>query len=306
MFSFKSILAQSIASMLLTSSVLMANCSDCLATPKVELSQSAENQELDIKKLSTAFGNFIGRNLKGPGVSFDMDALIAGIREGAEGKPSPMSEEEYEEALTALQEKAFNDVSKQNLEQANVYLLKNSQEKNVVQVESGKLQYEILEPGTGAIVTEHSVPQLNYVGRFIDGTVFGSSEETGAVEISLDQTIPGFTQGLVGMKEGEKRRLYIHPDLAYGTSGPLPPNSLLIFDIQIMKSDITSVAPESDEMDNTLGVAGKELNVKEEKAYTTSVAIGTSVEQAPALPNNEEKKVHTQAQPEAVKEITQS
>lgn len=39
------------------------------------------------------------------------------------------------------------------------------------------------------------------------------------------------------MKEGEKRRLFVHPDLGYGTSGHLPPNALLIFDIELVKAD---------------------------------------------------------------------
>ena len=36
------------------------------------------------------------------------------------------------------------------------------------------------------------------------------------------------------MREGEKRRIYVHPELGYGTAGHLPPNSLLIFDIEVL------------------------------------------------------------------------
>ena len=39
------------------------------------------------------------------------------------------------------------------------------------------------------------------------------------------------------MKEGEKRRLYVHPELGYGTTGQLPPNELLIFDIEVVKAN---------------------------------------------------------------------
>ena len=55
--------------------------------------------------------------------------------------------------------------------------------------------------------------------------------------VSLDETIPGFSKGIIGMKEGEKRTLYIHPDLAYGVNGNLPPNSLLTFEIEIVKAN---------------------------------------------------------------------
>jgi len=79
--------------------------------------------------------------------------------------------------------------------------------------------------------------------------VFGSSEETGGpITIPLDQTIPGFSKGLVGMKEGEKRRLFVHPDLGYGTMGQLPPNELLIFDIEVVKAD---TADEKDKKENS-------------------------------------------------------
>lgn len=281
------------ACMLMTSTLLSAD-----STQLAKAAVSTDQVTTDIEKLSMAFGNFIGKNLKGPGINFDLEALISGIRDGVAGKPSPMSEEEYEDALANMQEKAFNDISEQNLTQANTFLEKNSQEKNIVQLEPGKLQYEVIEQGKGSAVTEHSVPQLNYEGRFIDGTVFGSSNETGAIEIPLDQTIPGFSKGLVGMKEGEKRRLYIHPDLAYGTNGPLPPNSLLIFDIQIVNSDISNTVKDPEEAkDLTLGVAGKDLSEKENvKMGTTSIAIGTPVEKETALPNTAEKKTHTNVQ----------
>jgi len=78
---------------------------------------------------------------------------------------------------------------------------------------------------------------INYTGKYIDGTVFGSSETAGGpITVPIDQTIPGFSKGIVGMKEGEKRRLFVHPDMGYGTTGQLPPNSMLIFDIEVVKA----------------------------------------------------------------------
>jgi len=162
-------------------------------------------QQADISRLSQAFGNFLGRNLKAPGVNFDLENIINGIREGYAGKPSPMSDKEYDELMGKLQEQAFKQVSEDNLKAADEFLAKNAKEPNVVVVIPGKLQYEILTPGQGDAVEEHSTPQIKYTGKFIDGTVFGSSEEAGgAISVPLDQTIPGFSKGIVGMKEGEK------------------------------------------------------------------------------------------------------
>lgn len=201
---------------------------------------SADNAKdsANLSKVSEAFGNFIGKTLSNPnsGIRFDIESVIKGIREGTAGKPSPLSEQEYEKAIAELQENAFKELSEANLKAANQYMVDNAKEKNLVVIEPNKLQYVILKEGTGPLVNEHASPLINYTGKFIDGTVFGSSEETGPISISLDRTIPGFGKGLVGMKQGEKRRLFIHPDLAYGTKGDLPPNALLIFDVEVVNA----------------------------------------------------------------------
>lgn len=199
---------------------------------------AAAHADVDIKVLSEAFGHFIGRNLKSPGVQFDVDSIIKGIREGASGAPAPMNDQEYEVAMMKLQEQAYEALSKDNLQAANAFLIENKGKTDVIEIEPGKLQYTVLTPGTGAEVQKNATPLINYKGTYIDGTTFGSSEEVGGpITIPLDQTIPGFSKGIVGMKEGEKRRLFIHPDLGYGTLGNLPPNALLIFDIEVMKAD---------------------------------------------------------------------
>lgn len=200
--------------------------------------QSTEISKEELTKASGAFGHFIGRNLKTPAIQFDIDAIVQGIRDGAAGKPAPMSDKDYEKLMSKVQEHALQTLSTQNLKAAEEFLTKNAKEQGIVVVQPGKLQYKIITPGTGATVEAHASPKINYVGEFIDGTAFGSSEEAGGpVTIPLDQTIQGFNLGIAGMKEGEKRRLFVHPDLGYGTSGHLPPNSLLIFDIEVVKAD---------------------------------------------------------------------
>lgn len=200
--------------------------------------QKPEADDVNISLLSEAFGHFIGRNLKSPGVTFDIDAVIKGLKNGAAGQPAPMNDQEYEMAMAKLQEKAFAALSEQNLTNAKEFLEKNAKEPGVVEIEPGKLQYQIIKPGSGEEVKPHSTPLIHYSGKYQDGTVFGSSEEVGGpITIPLDQTIPGFSKGLLGMKEGEKRKLFIHPDLGYGTMGNLPPNALLIFEIEVVKAN---------------------------------------------------------------------
>lgn len=200
---------------------------------------SQEPVKIDLPKVSEAFGNFIGKNLKTPGVDFDVESVIKGIRDGVAGKPSPMTDKEYQQMMEAIREKAFKVESEKNIKAANEFLTKNKNEVGIVELENGKLQYKTEKPGSGEAVTAHSSPQIHYTGKFIDGTVFNSSEQAGGpVTIPLDQTIKGFSIGIIGMKEGEKRRLFVHPDLGYGITGPgnFPPNSLLIFDVELIKA----------------------------------------------------------------------
>ncbi len=192
----------------------------------------------EVSQISEAFGNFIGRNLKTTGIDFDIEAIVKGIRDGAAGKPSPLSDADYEKKMIALQESAFKKMAETNLKSAESFLQSNASKQGVKVLEPGKLQILILKEGSGPEVKEGFSPQITYTGKYIDGTVFGSSEDAGGpITIPLDQTIPGFSKGLLGMKEGEKRRIFVHPDLGYGTTGHLQPNSLLIFDVEVIKAN---------------------------------------------------------------------
>ncbi|MBI5273426.1 MAG: FKBP-type peptidyl-prolyl cis-trans isomerase [Chlamydiales bacterium] len=189
----------------------------------------------NIIKVSESFGHLIAKNIESLGLDFDTAKIIQGIQDSLAGKESPMNEAECIQAITQIQEEAFQKQSKDNLAKAEDFLNQNSLKNEIKEIEKGKLQYKMEKVGNGEIVKEEFSPTIRYVGKFLDGTVFGSSKEDEV--ISLKETIPGFAKGIVGMKEGEKRTLFIHPDLAYGTNGYLPPNSLLTFEIEVVKAD---------------------------------------------------------------------
>lgn len=249
------------------SALLVTGGSVFAQTPSGEKTDS-ESAEVDIKKLSEAFGHFIGKNLKSSGLNFDVPSLIQGIQNGSEGKPSPLSEKEYEKGMLQLQEKAIKKLTEDNLKAANAYLEENKSKPNVVVLEPGKLQYKILTKGSGEEVKEHDTPMIKYKGQYIDGTVFGNSEDAGGtINLPLDQTIPGFSKAIVGMKEGEKRQIFVHPDLGYGTSGHLPPNSLLIFEVDVVKANAPQ-AEAADESDSEETPPIAELDVKIKQSPT--------------------------------------
>ncbi len=198
--------------------------------------------QIDRAKIAETLGHLIVRHLVNPGFELDVEKIIAGIQDEKAGKPSPLSEEEYEQAIYVIQEHMFNQDAEKNLNEANAFLQKNSNGKGVNTIDE-QLQYRVEQAGKGELVQEDSTPLIRYQGKLIDGTVFASCEEGDEpISLPIQQTIPGFSKGLVGMQEGEKRTLYIHPELAYGVAGHLPPNSLLIFEVEVVKANAPTEA----------------------------------------------------------------
>ena len=110
-----------------------------------------------------------------------------------------------------------------------------------VTTETG-LQVADIEVGTGADVTEGSTVTVHYTGWLEDGTKFDSSlDRAQPFSVVLGQTpaqvIPGWEEGLLGMKVGGKRRLIIPPELAYGDEGQgsIPPGATLTFDVEVLE-----------------------------------------------------------------------
>ena len=104
-----------------------------------------------------------------------------------------------------------------------------------------ELKIEDLTEGSGSAVKSSDKVNVHYTGALAsNGIIFQSSYDFGEpVSFQLDQVIPGWTQGMIGMKEGGKRRLIIPAELAYGSSPPpssgIPPNSALVFDVELLK-----------------------------------------------------------------------
>jgi FKBP-type peptidyl-prolyl cis-trans isomerase FkpA len=82
---------------------------------------------------------------------------------------------------------------------------------------------------------------VQYTGKLLDGTKFDSSYDRNApflVTVGVGQVIRGWDEGLMSLKKGEKATLYIPSGMAYGPRGAgasIPPNAILIFDIEIQK-----------------------------------------------------------------------
>ncbi len=192
-------------------------------------------EEPDIKAISEELGRLIGKNLESTGLKLDCDSVAKGIQAAFNDGELVVDEKKCMETITKLQEEAFELEANGNLKKAETFLKENLLEKDVISLEDGKLQYKIITPGKGNQVASYNSPLIQYKGTLLGGKEFGVTKE--AELIVLDETIEGFRKGIVGMKEGEKRIIHIHPDLAYGKSDFLEPNALITFEVEVVKAD---------------------------------------------------------------------
>ena len=108
------------------------------------------------------------------------------------------------------------------------------------QTMSNGLVIEDIKIGDGQEVEKFNIVTVNYTGLLEDGTKFDSSLNPGRTPfrftVGAGQVIKGWDEGLIGMKVGGKRKLTIPPELGYGSrdKGPIPANSTLIFEIDLL------------------------------------------------------------------------
>ena len=113
---------------------------------------------------------------------------------------------------------------------------------NVSQVEGVKIT--VLQEGTGDVAEAGDMVAMNYTGTLADGTVFDSNVDPKfehvqpfVFTIGAGEVIKGWDVGIAGMKVGEKRKLEIAADFAYGAAGRppvIPPNAQLNFEVELL------------------------------------------------------------------------
>ncbi len=102
------------------------------------------------------------------------------------------------------------------------------------------LYFKVTKPGSGAQPKKGQTILAHYEGRLVDGKVFDSSiarKQPLEFAVGVGQVIPGWDEGLMDMKVGEKRTLVIPPNLGYGARGAggvIPPNAWLVFDVELV------------------------------------------------------------------------
>jgi FKBP-type peptidyl-prolyl cis-trans isomerase FklB len=194
------------------------------------------------EQASYGIGYQMGEQLaSNPFEGLDIDIVMDGLKDGfSKAMPSVSNDElrvafnEIHERMQAAKQEQFEGAVKEGTE----FLAKNAQREEVSVTESG-LQYETINSGSGDSPTSESTVRVHYHGTLIDGTVFDSSYDRGEpAEFPVGGVIKGWTEALQLMSPGDKLRIYVPHDLAYGEQGAgaaIGPFSTLVFDVELLE-----------------------------------------------------------------------
>jgi len=198
----------------------------------------------DKDKVSYSIGLNIGRSMKQEGLDINPDALAAAMKDVFGGAKPQLTDEEVQQVMQDFQKKmmakqmaAREEGLTKNKVEGEKFLADNKKKEGIKTTASG-LQYKVIKDGTGKTPKATDTVKTHYRGTLINGTEFDSSYKRGEpATFPVAGVIPGWTEALQLMKEGEQVQLVIPPDLAYGergAGGVIPPGATLVFDVELL------------------------------------------------------------------------
>jgi len=219
------------------------------ANPTEGAPKLVTGDEKFLGQLSYIVGADVATKLGQNQLTVNPETFYRAIDDVANGRKPAMSEDEMKtvfEAHQAAQMEKRKAAMAKNIEEGKSFLADNAKKPGVKTTESG-LQYIVVTEGDGATPKATDQVKTHYRGTLLDGTEFDSSyaREEPAV-FPVNGVIKGWTEALQLMKVGDKWKLFIPSELAYGergAGGDIGPNSTLIFDIELLEV----VAPEGGE-----------------------------------------------------------
>ncbi|MCC6076957.1 FKBP-type peptidyl-prolyl cis-trans isomerase [Pseudomonas sp. GCM10022188] len=214
--------------------LVLAGCDKQVAEKELELKTPAQ-------KASYGIGLNMGRSLAQEGMNdLDSKAVALGIEDALAKKEQRLTDDQLMEAFGFLQKRAeerMTALADENAKTGKKFLEDNGKREGVTTTASG-LQYEVLKKADGPQPKADDVVSVHYEGKLIDGTVFDSSVQRGApIDLPVSGVIPGWVEGLQLMHVGEKYKLFIPSELAYGAQSPspmIPANSVLVFELELL------------------------------------------------------------------------
>ena len=206
-----------------------------LSLSSISIAQNISNK---LDSVSYSVGILFAKNIKQQGVEkLNVDVVAQAINDYLNGSTKVMPENECEKMYRDY----MKGISKAKREGAKsdgiAYLAENLKKPGVTVTESG-LQYEVIASGNGPQPTASDKVKTHYHGMLTDGTVFDSSVERGEpISFQVGGVIQGWQEALQLMRVGDKWRLVIPSELAYGARGAgakIPPHSTLVFEVELL------------------------------------------------------------------------
>lgn len=193
----------------------------------------------ELQKVSYGLGSLMASNLRNQGVdSLDLNVMGEGIRDVFLNDSLQQDQQQSMMAVQAFMDRAYEAKTEKMRAVNNAFFAENRKRTEIKETDSG-LQYEVVTQGTGKSPKPGDQVTVHYTGKLLDGTIFDSSVQSGRpATFGVTQVIPGWTEALQLMKEGDKFILYIPDELAYGergAGGRIPPYSALIFEVELIK-----------------------------------------------------------------------
>lgn len=196
---------------------------------------------------SYGIGLQIANNFKADGVELNVDQLILGLKDALQGVKPRYADSQLQAAFQAVGRAVQAKRDQRNLaaedknkREGQAFLAANGKKPGVKTLASG-LQYQVIKAGQGASPKAADTVRVNYEGTLLDGKVFDSSLRTGQpATFRVDGVIPGWTEALQLMRVGDKWRVFVPSELAYGANGAggvIGPHSVLVFDIELLGID---------------------------------------------------------------------
>jgi len=201
--------------------------------------------KLDKHKLSYAIGYQIGSQFAGGEPDVELATVQKAMADAYAKRHPAVSMQDMHAQLQRLEQQLhanavaeFKHIAQTNARKSAQFMAQNRKRPGVVQLPSG-IQYAVIASGKGTQSPQvTSTVTVNYRGMLVDGTEFDSSWAHGApVTFQVDKVIPGWQDVIPRMHVGDRWKVVIPPQLAYGERGQLPrigPNEALVFEIELL------------------------------------------------------------------------
>jgi len=237
--------------------IMLVSCNENKPTNQNQ-SGKVELKNFD-DSLSYVLGLQTGEQTKRDSINLNFEIFSRGFNDAKDSSKHVLHDSDlaiiYGKFQTILQEKQMAQMAQMEEQQkakaaelakltAN-FLSENKKKTGVKETKSG-MQYEIIKQGTGRSIKPDDIINMKFVASFPTGEVFDSTAKYTPIQFPASRVFPGWDEAALLMKVGGKYKFVFPPKLAFGDkgSGPIPPNAIIIFDVEVLDAQTMPQTPQ--------------------------------------------------------------